>query len=265
MMRIKTLLLITILGLFAFSSMDCVFKRYDKREVSDYTVGLYGKTKVALENFNGKIKVFKGDSTTGLIVKVEKIAQVKKRELDKPFTEAWVSIDSSSEIVRITSEYEKNKGLIKFKLNDKDANSTRINYTITIPPGVKLSIVNVNGDIEFTNIENDLDVELINGDVIVDNISGLNKFDIANGKIKGSLDSTKGLTADILNGRVDLKLDSTFSANFKIDVGNGKIEYKDLNIETLQAEKKTLRGRIGDSNAEVKIDIGNGKVILKSK
>jgi hypothetical protein len=265
MMKIKTLLLITLLGVFAFSSMDCTFKRYDKREVAEYRIGLEGKTKVTLENFNGRIKVFKGDSAAGLIVKVEKIARVKKRDLDKPFTEAWVSIDSSSEIVRINSEYEKSKGLIKFKLNDKDANTTRINYTITVPPGLKLSIDNINGDIEFTNIENDLDVELLNGDVEVDNISGINKFDIGNGKLKGSMDSTRGLIVDILNGRVDLKLDNTFSAKFNIDVGNGKIEYKNLNLETLQSEKKTLRGRIGDSNAEVKIDIANGRVILKNK
>jgi hypothetical protein len=265
MMNIRTVLLITLLGMFAFTSMDCTFKRYDKREVTEYNIGLDGKTKVTLENFNGKIKVFKGDSASGLIIKAEKIAHVKKRELENPFTEAWISIDTSSEVVRINSEYEKSKGLIKFKFNDKDANTTRINYTITIPPGIKLSIDNVNGDIEFTNIENDLDVELLNGDVEVDNICGINKFDIANGKLKGTLDSTKGLKADILNGRVDLKLDSAFSANFNIDVGNGKIEYKDLNFETLQAEKKTLRGRIGDSNAEVKIDIANGRVILKSK
>ncbi len=264
-MKIRTLLLITLLGLFAFSSMDCTFKRYEKREVTEYKVGLNGKTKVTLENFNGKIKVFKGDSAAGLIIKAEKIAQVKKRELDKPFTEAWVSIDSSSEIVRITSEYEKSKGLIKFKFNDKDANDTRINYTITIPPGVKFSIDNVNGDIELTNIENDLDIELLNGDVEVDNICGLNKFDIANGKIIGSMDSTKGLTADILNGKVDLKLDSAFSANFNIDIGNGRIVHEDLNFTILQSEKETLKGRLGNSDAEVKIDIGNGKVILKRK
>jgi hypothetical protein len=245
--------------------MDCTFKRYDKRVVSEYKVNLTGKTKVMIENFNGKIKVYKGDSATGLVVKAEITARVKKRDLDKPFTEAWVNIDSTSEIIKVTSEYEKSKGWLKFKFNDKDANSSEINYTITIPPGVKLSIYNVNDDIELTNIENDIDVELLNGDIKVDNASGVNRVKIANGKLKGSLDSTKGMTVEILNGRVELKLDSAFSANFKIDVGNGKIQHEDLNFSTLTSEKETLRGRIGESNAEVKIDITNGKVILKGK
>jgi len=264
-MKIRTLLLLTIFSLFAFSSIDCTFKRYDKREVSEFKVNLTGKTKVMLENFNGKVKVYKGDSATGLVVKAEITAHVKKRNLEKPLTEAWVNIDSTSEIVRVISEYEKSKGWLKFQFNDRDANTTEINYTITIPPGVKLSIDNVNGDIELTNIENDLDIELLNGDVEVDNASGLNKVEIANGKLKGSLDSTKGMNVEILNGRVDLKLDSAFSANFKIDVGNGKIQHENLNFKVLTSEKETLRGRMGESNAEVKIDISNGKVILKGK
>lgn len=264
-MRIRTLLLITLLGLFAFSSIDCTFRRYDKREVSEYKVNLSGKTNVMIENFNGKIKCYRGDSATGLVVKAEITARVKKRDLEKPLTEAWVEIDSTSEIVKVTSEYEKSKGWLKFKFNNKDANSSEINYTITIPPGVKLSIYNVNDDIELTNIENDLDVELLNGDIEVDNASGVNRIKIANGKLKGSLDSTKGMSVEIINGKVDLKLDSTFSAYFKIDVGNGKIEQKNLNFGALSSDKETLRGRIGDSNAEVKIDMVNGKVILKGR
>ena len=263
--KIKTVLLIALLTVFAFSSMDCTFKRYDKREVSEYKVNLAGKTKVTLENFSGRIKVFKGDSATGLVIKVEKIAHVKKRDLGKPFSEAWVNIDSSSEIVRITSGYEKSKGWLKFQFNDHDANSTDMNYDITIPPGVKLSIENVNGDVDFTNIENDLDISIINGDMDVDNISGNNNINITNGKLTGTLDSTKGLKVDIINGKVDLALGSKFSANFKAETITGRIEQENLNFATLSSEKKTLRGRLGESNAEVNIDIANGKIILKGK
>ncbi len=264
-MKIKNLLLIILLFTFAFSSMDCTFKRYDKREVSEYKVNLAGKTKVTLENFNGKIKVFKGDSATGLVIKIEKIAHVKKRDLDKPFSEAWVSIDSSSEIVRITSEYQKSKGWLKFKFNDHDANTTDMNYDITIPPGVKLSVENVNGDVDFTNIGNDLDISIINGDMDVDNIPGNNNINITNGKLKGSLDSTKGMKVDIINGKVDLALGNKFSADFKIETVNGRIEHENIDFATLTGEKKNLHGRIGESNAEVNIDIVNGKVILKAK
>lgn len=264
-MKIKTLLLMTLLAAFALISMDCSFKRYDKREVSEYKVNLSGKTKVTLENFSGRIKVFKGDSATGLVVKVDKIAHVKKRDLDKPFSEAWVEIDSSSEIIRIKSGYQKSKGWLKFQFNDRDANSTDMNYDITIPPGVKLSVENVNGDVDFINIGNDLDISIINGDMDVDNISGNNNINITNGKLTGSLDSTKGLKVDIINGKVDLALGSKFSAHFKTETINGKIEQENLNFATLSSEKKSLRGRIGESNAEVNIDMTNGKILLKAK
>ncbi len=259
------ILLIVLMGAFAFSSIDCTFKRYDKREVTEHRVNLLGKTKVTLENFNGRIKVFKGDSATGLVIKLEKIAHVKKRDLDKPFTEAWVDIDSTSEIVRITSKYEKSKGWLKFKFDGRDANTTDMNYDITIPPGLKLSVENVNGDVDFTNIENDLDVTVVNGDVDVDNVSGNNSFNLINGKLRGSLDSTKGLKIDIVNGRVDFSLGSSFSGVFKIETKNGRIVQENLNFATLTSEKRSLRGRLGESDAEVNIDMVNGKVILKGK
>jgi hypothetical protein len=264
-MIFKSTTLYFLLGLFAFSSVNCSFKRYDKREVSEYRVSLKGKTKVSLENFTGKINVYKGDSASGLVIRAEKIAHVKKRELDKPFTEAWVDIDSSSEIIRVKSEYEKSKGWLKFKFNDRDANGTDINYDITIPPGVKFSVENVSGDVKFIDIENDIDVSLVNGDVDIDNVSGNNNFNITNGKIRGSLDSTKGLKIEIINGKVDFTLGSKFSGVFKIETVNGKIEQENLSFATLSSEKKTLRGRMGESNSEINIDIVNGKVILKGK
>lgn len=260
-MRFRNTLLYILLGFFALASFNCAFRKYEKREVSEYKVSLEGKTKVTLENVNGKINVFKGDSASGLIVKAEKIAHVKKRELSEPFTEARVEIDSTSEIVRINSEIGKDKGFIRFDING----GTKINYTITLPPGVEFSVNNTNGSVTFTNISNDLDVEIKNGSVNLENTSGFNKFDLVNGKVKGKLDSTKGMIIDIVNGGVNLELDSTFSAKFKIETVNGRISEENLNFTSIASGKKSMVGRIGSSDAEVKMDIVNGKVVLKGK
>ena len=260
-MKLRITALYIVLVLFALGSFNCAFRKYEKREVSEYKVSLEGKTKVTLENVNGKINVFKGDSASGLIVKAEKIAHVKKRELSEPFTEARVEIDSTSEIVRINSEIGKDKGFIRFDING----GTKINYTITLPPGVEFSVNNTNGSVSFTNISNDLDISIINGSVTLDNASGFNKFDLTNGKVKGKLDSTKGMIIDIVNGGVNLELDSTFSAKFKIETVNGRISEENLNFTSIASGKKSMVGRIGSSDAEVKMDIVNGKVVLKGK
>jgi hypothetical protein len=260
-MKLRITVLYILLGFFALGSFNCAFKRYEKREVSEYRVNLDGKTKVTLENVNGKIDVYKGDSASGLVIKAEKIAKVKKRELNEPFTEASVDVDTSSEVVRIKSMMEKHKGFIRFDING----GTKINYTITLPPGVDFSVDNTNGNAGFTNISNNLNVEIINGSVNLDNASGSNKFDLTNGKVKGKLDSTKGMIIDIVNGRVDLELDSTFSAKFKIETVNGRISEENLNFNSIASNKKSLVGSLGDSDAEVKMDVVNGKVILKGK
>jgi len=260
-MKLRITALYILLSLFALGSFNCAFRRYEKREVSEYRVNLEGKTKVTLENVNGKINVFKGDSTTGLVVKAEKIAKVKKRELNEPFTEASVEIDTTSEIVRIKSDIGKHKGFIRLDIDG----GTKINYTITLPPGIGFSVNNTNGSASFTNISNDLNVEIINGGVTLDNASGNNKFDLTNGKIKGKLDSTKGMIIDIVNGGVTLELDSTFSAKFNIETVNGRIKQENLSFTSIASGKKSMVGRIGNSEAEVKMDIVNGKVVLKGK
>lgn len=260
-MKSRITALYILLGLFALGSFNCAFRKYEKREVSEYRVSLEGKTKVTLENVNGKINVFKGDSASSLIVKAEKIAHVKKRELKEPFTEARVDIDSTSEIVRIKSEIGKHKGFIRFDING----GTKINYTITLPPGVEFSVDNTNGSVSFTNISNDLSVDITNGSVNLENASGFNKFDLVNGKVKGKLDSTKGMIIDIVNGGVNLELDSTFSAKFDIETVNGRVKHENLNFTSIASGKKSMVGRIGDSDVEVKMDIVNGKVVLKGK
>jgi len=260
-MKFRITVLYILLGFLALGSFNCAFRKYEKREVSEYRINLEGKTKVTLENVNGKIDVFKGDSTTGLVVKAEKIAHVKKRELNEPFTEASVDIDSTSEVVRIKSEMEKHKGFIRFDFNG----NTKINYTITLPPGVEFSVDNTNGSVSFNNISNNLNVSIINGGVDLENASGMNKYDLTNGKVKGTLDSTKGMIIDIVNGGVNLELDSTFSAKFSIETVNGRVSEENLNFTSIAAGKKSLVGRLGDSDAEVKMDIVNGKVVLKGK
>src|SRR5512146_2078487 len=116
-MKSKSLLLFFLIAVFVLSSAGCSLKKYDKREVSEYKINTAGKTKVTLENTIGTVKIYKGDSAAGLVIKAEKIAHVKKRDLDKPFTEASVEIDSSSDIIRITGEIQKSKGFFKFDIN----------------------------------------------------------------------------------------------------------------------------------------------------
>ncbi|MGH2574601.1 MAG: DUF4097 family beta strand repeat-containing protein, partial [Ignavibacteria bacterium] len=117
----------------------------------------------------------------------------------------------------------------------------------------------------FTNISNELNVTLVNGNVNLENVSGKNEFDITNGSLIGSLDSTDGLKIDIVNGSVNLDLAKTFKAEIKADVTNGKINYENLSISDLTSEKKSLRGYIGNTEKEVRIDVVNGKINLIGK
>jgi len=94
---------------------------------------------------------------------------------------------------------------------------------------------------------------------------GNTKLEVTNGKVKGDLDSTKGLNIDVTNGKVNLNLGELFSGKFKLDVTNGKIIKDKFNFTDVSEEKKSFEGKLGDKDAEVIIDVVNGKITLSKQ
>ncbi|MCX6163515.1 MAG: DUF4097 family beta strand repeat-containing protein [Ignavibacteriae bacterium] len=88
---------------------------------------------------------------------------------------------------------------------------------------------------------------------------------MTNGKVKGDLDSTKGLDIKTTNGNVNLNLSSTFSGRFRMETVNGKITKKDFDFKDVNDDKKIFKGTLGNGEAEVKIETTNGKITLTKK
>ena len=95
--------------------------------------------------------------------------------------------------------------------------------------------------------------------------TGKINVDILNGKVKGDLDSTKGLDIKTTNGNVSLNLSSTFSGKFIMETTNGKITKKGFYFREVDDEKKYFKGTLGNGDADVKIETTNGKITLTKK
>ena len=257
--KIYTLILLSLSVLMMFSC-SMLSKKYEKKENEIYKISAAGKTKIDLSNVNGRITVSRSDSISGIVIDVEKIGYVRKKDLDKPLEQVLVKVDTSSDVVRISTELNKDREWLKFNFH-----SNTVNYIIKVPSGIKIKIDNVNGDIDLSSLNNESDVSLVNGEIKFDNLSGSQSLNTTNGKISGSIDSVKNFKVETVNGRVDLILAKTFAGSIRAETVNGKVTTENLTISDPVTDKKTFRGYIGNKDNELRVDVVNGKITLTGK
>ncbi len=254
---------ISLLLIFSVSISGCIGKRYDKTEKIEYKINPTGKTKLVIENVKGKISVTKGDSTTGLQITAEIFTKVKKRELNKPLTDVIeLSIDTTGNIIYINSESKSSN--INFSFGK--SSSPRVNYTIKIPEYMKLEIENVSGNVEVSDLYGNVSINVINGDLTCTRLYGNNRLEVVNGSIDVTLDSTKGMEIDAVNGNIELNLTDNFKGQVKASSVNGKIRTDEkLKFENVTSDRQSFKGVIGNADTDVKVEVVNGKVTIYKK
>ena len=255
------LLVFSLLSGILFSGCSLFQKKYEKVEKKEITVSTVNKKKVVLDNTSGNIKITKNIVDSVLRIKAEATLHLTKKEMNEGKERIKISVDSVDGVINIKSDYVKEKRFFNFRI---DFNS-EINYELSVPEGIEVSIDNTNGKTEVSEINNKVDVNLTNGNVKLIHTTGIVSVDVTNGKITGDLDSTKGLNLKTTNGSVNLTLSETFSGKFRMETVNGKITKKDFDFKNVDDEKKYFKGTLGNSEVEVKIETTNGKITLTKK
>jgi DUF4097 and DUF4098 domain-containing protein YvlB len=254
-------LIIVLTGGILFSGCSLFQKRYEKTEKKEISVNVSGKKRVVLDNTNGDIKVVRNTTDSTLIIKAEGVFHLTKKEMKEDIERIRINVDSTGEVIKIKTDYSREKHFFNFQINL----GSEVDYTLIVPDGIDVGIDNTNGKAEVKQINNDINLNLTNGSVKLDNPTGVIRIDITNGKINGDLDSVKGLNFKITNGSINLSLGSKFSGKFNIETINGKIKTNDLSFKDVSNDKKSLRGTLGDGNADIIMETVNGSIKLSGK
>lgn len=259
--RITGFLILFLVSGVLLSGCTLFSRRYEKTEKKDISVSTVNKKKVVLSNTNGDIKITKSSVDSVMRVKAEGTFHLTKKELNENRERIQIDIDSTSDVIKISSDYVREKRFFNFHV---DFNND-INFEIIVPGGIEVSIDNTNGKTEVSEVNNKVNIDLTNGNVKLTHATGPLTVDLTNGKITGDLDSTKGLNLKTTNGSISLKLSDNFSGRFKMETVNGKITKKDFDFKDVDDEKKYFKGTLGNGDAEVKIETTNGKITLTKK
>jgi hypothetical protein len=262
----QRLVFLFALTLFAGLIFGCgIFaERYEKSETEELILNVIGKSGLVLENVSGRIELVQSQDSNFIRIVARKEVHVKKKDLDKPFDEIKLKIDTAGSGIRVESEM-KGKTKVRF-FSFSEHRGPKVDYTIYVPAGFQLDLNNVNGDISTERLSCNLNIELVNGDVNIDNFSGLFESEIANGEISLDIDSTTGIDIETVNGSVDLSFGENVSARLSVETKNGKIKDENLTLNNVKREKKQLKADIGNNpSTSVSVNTVNGRVTLKGK
>jgi len=144
-------------------------------------------------------------------------------------------------------------------------NDTEVHFTVRIPRGVGFSPKTVNGDVEATGLEGNVDASTVNGSIQVAT-TGRVEAKTVNGSIRaqaGRADWTGDAEFKTVNGSITLTLPSSTGAEVRAETVNGEIETDFPLTVTGRISKRRLAGTIGAGGRTLELATVNGSIHLR--
>lgn len=180
--------------------------------------------------------------------------------------EKWSRGDGGERVKIEVSEIEE-RTLIRarypatfFSIN---ADDVVVNFTVRVPRGVDLKLTTINGAIVAKDLENRVRARTVNGPIRIDTREEARARTV-NGSITArAIPRAGGMSFRTVNGSVRLEMPSNASAQLKAHTFHGTIS-SDFPARYRRRSflGRSLKGRLGDGEAEVKVSTFNGSIRL---
>ncbi len=154
-------------------------------------------------------------------------------------------------------------------MNTRD-NDVEVHFTVKVPAGVGLVARTVNGEVEATGLEGDVDARTVNGSIQV-STTGRAEAETVNGSIRasaGRADWTGDAAFKTVNGSITLTLPASMAADVRAETVNGAIE-TDFPLSLSGGLKleggrmRHLKGTINGGGRSLEMETVNGSIHLK--
>jgi hypothetical protein len=191
--------------------------KYKARESFSYIVDLSSQTNLKVDGINGSVNVQSVSGTNQVTVSGEKVVSADTYQ-DATTHLKYVSIvidESTDELLVKTVQP-------KFS----DGRSYNVNYTISVPSHLNVSVNNVNGGIT--------------------------------GKVTVPLNGTVDMS--LQNGSIELDFPQSTSADFSASLVNGHIKVQNLTLHNRVETGKTLYGTLGNGQGTISLRTTNGNI-----
>lgn len=260
----KHLLLVILLTAFAVT-----MQAESLQETVDRTLDVRPGSSVDLSNVNGKVVVRAWDNPKVRIQAFKKVQSDDSARARKIMSELKVEISTSPDGITIDTRHPRRNGHDHGFLDwlfGGDSVNAYVNYELTVPRSMHLDIETVNGGINVSDLQGEIELETTNGKIEVSRCSGTVDASTTNGAIRAELLSvTKGkpMRFSTTNGRITLAVPATFAAEIDADTTNGSINSQ-LPVATRHMSRTSLRGTVNGGGAEVRLRTTNGSISIET-
>jgi DUF4097 and DUF4098 domain-containing protein YvlB len=151
------------------------------------------------------------------------------------------------------------------RMNTKN-NDVKVEFTVHVPKGVRLVAKTVNGGVEVTGLQSDVDSHTVNGKIRVVT-TGAARAQTVNGSIEvamGSVSWNESLAFTTVNGSIDLTMPAGVSADVHASTVNGGLTTDFPLTVSGRWGPKSLNGKIGSGGHDLKLTTVNGGIRLHS-
>ncbi len=229
----------------------------DATRTEEFRYPLNEGGRVSLENVNGDVRITGGDGDEVVIVATKRAS--REENLDR----LEIRIDASADMIRIDTRHPQSR----WGWNNDNGGS--VSYELSVPASASLDgIETVNGEVHITGVEGEVRASTVNGDLELDQLASDARLETVNGGIRAAfrqLGDDQRITADTVNGRIEIRLPENAGARLTAETLNGSLDAGDFGVETNRGRfvGSDIDAQIGTGTARIKLDTVNGSIRVK--
>ena len=150
--------------------------------------------------------------------------------------------------------------------NDNDRNDVSVDFVVRVPPGVRVNVNTVNGDVAVAGATSEVIANTVNGDARAETSGGPARVHTVNGSINArmrTLDDADDLDFSTVNGSVTVEVPPSFGGQVEMSTVNGDISTDFPATLSGRISPRNLRLTVGDGSRRLKLRTVNGSIDLR--
>ncbi len=222
-----------------FSGIDIPEPDFFARANFSYEVPVAGKTLLRLKGYNGHVEIkCLSDATAVTVTGERRVGSDSQQDADAYLDSLNVRVEDLGDEVFVHT--------IHPKKNENKYRQFTVDYSITIPQDLAVSVDQMNGLVSVEDLHESASVTLVNGTI--------------EGAISLPLNGTIDLTT--INGNINLTLPMSTSADFSASTGNGTVSVSNLNLQGGTNSLRSKSGMLGAGEGTITLRTSNGHITV---
>jgi hypothetical protein len=233
------------------SKDDVANTNFVAKESFSFKVRVFDHTRLRLEAISGSVAITgESRSDSVLITGERRVGSESTRDAEEYLQLLQVTVqDLGNEIFVKTSQPEQTHG-----------RSYVVDYTITLPENLDVSVDHVSGIVEIDSVDNSVSVNHVSGQVLLDQVFGSAQVNLVSGEIEAKVTLPKdgAINFNLVSGSVELDIPQNTSAEFSAKITSGTISISDLVLQNQVSTPDSVTGTLGSGEGMISLNVVSG-------